>query len=535
MKKILATFDEKKIDAIFADIDRCNLPGAAVGIAIDGKPVYRKGFGLANMEIPILLSPSIRMRIYSTTKHFTCLAYMLLCEEGKAEIDDPIGKYLPELHLVTRQVTLRHLMGNTGGLRDSNDIIWQFNGTGWNVTADDQVSVYRNTDDVNFAQGTHWCYCNGGFVLLTAAIERIAGESLENVLRKRIFEPTGMADTLLRRFDTDFVPNSASMHMVKQTGGYERSYLGPMSGEGGIVSTVNDMLRWLAHMDAPVVGSAKTWEVMKAPQVLTNGASTDYGLGLFSGRYRGVATLHHGGGGMGANSLMLKVPSAGLDVVIMVNRHEVNGSALVDRILDACLPALEPMEVPTSPYPPIMGTFLSPASGRVIQLRTASSDSPWYKAGQQIAVIDGADIPIQTDRRGGLLPARPFDKMMKVAMVPNGDPQAPATLRLTDYGNGDELIRQAPPQDIDVSSIVGLYRSDSTDSEAIVSQTDAGPYLYASGSFGSVQYTLECLAEGIWRAQSTGPHPFGGILLFDKDATTFRFSTRSNRLLLFRQ
>jgi len=79
-------FEERKIDAVFAELDQCQFPGAAVGIAIDGKPVYRKGFGLASMELPVALSPSVRMRIYSTTKHFTCLAYMLLCEEGKAGV-----------------------------------------------------------------------------------------------------------------------------------------------------------------------------------------------------------------------------------------------------------------------------------------------------------------------------------------------------------------------------------------------------------------------------------------------------------------
>src|SRR5580658_3725362 len=100
-------FDERKIDAIFADLDQCHSPGAAVGIAIDNRPVYRKGFGLANMELPVVLSPTIRMRIASTTKHFTCLAYMLLCEEGKAALDDPIGRYVPELKPASGRATVR--------------------------------------------------------------------------------------------------------------------------------------------------------------------------------------------------------------------------------------------------------------------------------------------------------------------------------------------------------------------------------------------------------------------------------------------
>ena len=87
MTKLIATLDEAKIDAIFAGVDQCHLPGAAVAVAIDGVPVYRKGFGLAHMELPVVLSPTMRMRIGSTTKHFTALIYLLLCEEGRADID----------------------------------------------------------------------------------------------------------------------------------------------------------------------------------------------------------------------------------------------------------------------------------------------------------------------------------------------------------------------------------------------------------------------------------------------------------------
>jgi D-aminopeptidase len=139
-------FDEKKIDAIFAPFDQCRLPGAAVGIAIHGTPAYRRGFGVANMELPILLSTNIRMRIASISKHFTALAYMLLCEDGIADIDDPIGKYLPELHRSTHKVTMRQLMGNIGGLHDAYDICHQFSGTAYPATSAELLSFYGDLD-----------------------------------------------------------------------------------------------------------------------------------------------------------------------------------------------------------------------------------------------------------------------------------------------------------------------------------------------------------------------------------------------------
>src|SRR5262245_48751991 len=178
-------FDERRIDAIFSGIDQCHLPGAAVGIAIGGKPVYRKGFGLASMELPVVLSPSIRMRIGSTTKHFTALAYMLLCEEGKASLDDPLSKYLPALHPVTQKVTLGELMGMVGGLRDAYDVSIQFSGTGRPVTTAEMISLYRDIDDVSASPGTAWSYNNGGYAMLSVTIERITGQSLEDVLRER--------------------------------------------------------------------------------------------------------------------------------------------------------------------------------------------------------------------------------------------------------------------------------------------------------------------------------------------------------------
>jgi CubicO group peptidase (beta-lactamase class C family) len=139
----VARFDARRVDAIFAPLDQCHLPGAAVGIAIGGRPVYRKGFGLANMELPQLLSPSMRMRIASMTKHFVCFAYLLLCEDGKAGVDEALGQHLPELHSVARGVTARQLMSHTSGLRDVIDIGWQFGGCGRPVLAADLLALYR--------------------------------------------------------------------------------------------------------------------------------------------------------------------------------------------------------------------------------------------------------------------------------------------------------------------------------------------------------------------------------------------------------
>jgi D-aminopeptidase len=519
-------FDERKIDAIFAELNQCGLPGAAVGIAIGGRPVYRKGFGLASMELPVALSPSVRMRIGSATKHFACLAYALLSEEGKCGFDDRIHEYLPELHPVVREISVRQLMGHIGGLPDAYDISMQLSGTGRSVTTSDLLSFYRDIDDLSAAPGTAWRYNNGGYVMLSVAIERIAGQSLEEVLCERIFSPVGMHDTRLRRWDSDFVPNSATLHMSTLAGGFEKSYLGTeFTGEGGMVSTVDDMLRWLAHMQAPAVGTPSTWKTMKTPQTLANGTSTGYGLGLMMDRYRGVETIAHSGGVMGGNSQMLKVPAANLDVVIMLNRHDVSGVQLVNEILDTCLQGLEPIKE-TRDRRFVMGTFRSPTSGRVIQLSVRKD--------KQIASIDGTDLPMEPDEQGVLRPP-PALSLYKFTLTLVGDRTKPGALRFTDFGDVDELVEVTPPDGAGAPAIFGRYRSKWTGTDVTIRRGDQGPRLLSVGRFGSATYELECLANRLWRATSTTAMPLGGILTFDPDGSAFRLRTARSVELTFRR
>lgn len=527
---------ESEIDAIFADLDSGHLPGAAVGIAVGGRLVYRKGFGLANMELPVALSPTTRMRIGSTTKHFTCLAYLLLCEEGRARLDDPIGALLPDLHPVTHAATVRQLMSNTSGLRDARDIAWQFSSTG-SVCVEDVLSLYRTIDDVNAPPASAYIYNNGAFLLLSAAIERITGRPLEEVLREKIFEPVGMYDTLLRRVDTDFVSNSAALHMThpgydrglniaQPPGGFQKDSLGTLAGEAGIVSTVDDMLRWLAHMEHPIVGGAASWKAMKTPQTLTNGASTGYGFGLVLSSYRGAEMLSHAGGVMGGNSQMLKIPAAGVDIAIMVNRADVSGLLLANRILDACLPGLERVG-PLAVVEPATGVFRSPSSGRVIEL--------FGREGQQMASLDGLDMPFEPDRRGVFWPAGVFQGYTRQGITLMGDPTRPSSLHLSDFGCEDMFISLVPATGIHADEILGRYRSSSTGTEAVISGGAQSAQLTTLGRFGEAHFTLQCLGEHTWRARSVGAMPWGGILGFSDESAVFRFTTFRTRALCFKR
>ena len=516
--------DECKLDEIFSRLDQCRFPGAAVGIAVQGKPVYRRGFGLANMEAALGLTTSTRMRIGSTTKHMTSLAYMLLCEDGAAAMDDTVGKYLPELHRLTHAVTMRQLMGHLSGLRDVFEISWQLSGTGHAVSSTDLLSHYRDIDSVNAAPGTVWSYNNGAYLILSAVIEKITGQALESVLRERIFEPIGMFDTLLRRRDSDFVPNSATLHTSKPTQRFEKAYLGlELAGEGGVVTTVDDMLRWLAHMDSPSIGSEATWKTLRTPQRLANGSETGYGLGLKMGRYRGADTLFHDGGVLGGNCNMLKVPAAGLDVVIILNRDDILGSNITARILDACLPDLESTKAKFD-RPFVRGTFVSPKTGRVITLFRENET--------QMVSIDAYDWPFVYEEDGVLRPS-PIWNHMQLGVVLEGNRVCPSAIRFDDFGNVDELVAVEPPQFVNWARIIGRYHSSTVGASAAVTAIDETLTLNTQGWFGAVTYKLEIVAGNIWRARSNSAIPWDAMLTFGEDGRSFLFTTMRTKALTF--
>ncbi len=521
----IPSVDATKIDALFAVYDTSHAPGVALGIAIGGKPVYRKAFGLANLEQDQTLSSSIRMRIGSTTKHFAALAYMLLVEDGLATLDDPVRKHIPEMSpAVADGVTMRQLMSHVSGLRCSLDLSMQLNGLGHYMSHGDTLDLFSAQDAINFEPETSWSYNNGGYTALSVAIERLTGQRLEDVLRERIFEPIGMADTLLRRVDTDFVPNSATLHMLGKDGAFTKEYLGmEVSGEGGMASTVDDMLRWMAHMDRPVVGTAETWAAMKTPYRLKSGYSTRYGLGLSVGEYRGQTTIEHGGTVMGGGCQMIKAVEAGLDIIIITNRAGVDTMGLADRIIDACVPDLGPPLQDMSGAN-ISGLYYAEATGSTLHLLEHE--------GRQLIGFGGATLPARRDAQGRLHSAyRIFDMLVE---APPGDP-APAELTYSQWGNTEVLKRLEPGQTPDLTSNAGVYASVSTGTSASLALDGNIATLTFKGRWSGTRYRLEYVGGPLWRAVSIDMAHFGlgGFVEFDPDGDGFAFSAGRTRRLRF--
>ncbi len=354
-----------KIDALFASQNRSDAPGCTVAVSLGGNLLYRAAFGLANVEHGVANLPSTKMPIGSVTKQFTCAAVLILAAEGRLDLNEPIGRLIPELPLKQRVVSLRQLMTHTSGIRCYLDQ-WAFNGYK-TMPVGHPLAMQLRQREVNFEPGTGAAYCNGGYLLLSLAIERASGMPFDAFLKKRIFDPLDMRETSLPRAQWPVQRGAATTYLPAKNEGDSQpdatdwrhgiAISEVMMGEGGIVSTVDDMLRWAAFLrleSGPV-----SLLNLTAPPKVTSGHVPGYRLGVIAETWRGVRLVQHAGGLMGANSSLVMAPDAKLDVVVLFNKN-APATDLALQVVEVVLEdqLARPAPAPTTPdYSALLGNY----------------------------------------------------------------------------------------------------------------------------------------------------------------------------------
>lgn len=518
----------QKLDALFQPWNRSDVPGLSVGIARDGEVIYRRGFGLASIEHARANGPAVRMRIGSTTKQFCALGIMLLAEDGRVDIDAPVRRYLPELTNVYGDATLLQLMRHTGGLRDPMFSAFFLNGGVFGHPANGStLEMLARMREGNFAPGTRMAYCNSGYTLLTLVTERISGQRWEAFMTERVFAPLGMHATALLRSDLDIVPDMATLHYPQADGRWRRGIYPTeeLLGSGGMISTVDDMLRWTAHLrcvDRPV-GSAATWAKMLERPVWPGGVKGSYGLGLMQDRYRGVATIHHAGAVIGAQCQMLVVPDHALDVVILTNRMDVSAPALALKVLDAVLEnELEAIVPPPAAkdHPALQGLWYSRGSRCLMNIaaRQAVAEQPEALA---LTTFNTATAILQRCDRGLAIPDGPWSTL-EIRELPAGD-TPPASLEVHICGEPESFERlpdEAPQAATLAPRVCGRYREAEFGAEFEIALREDKLVIDLLPSYGRGIWELTpCSAEvfccGALHAEPTFPLPFTATLAIE--------------------
>jgi CubicO group peptidase (beta-lactamase class C family) len=333
-----ATTKAGRIDQLFAAWDNDDAPGASVAVVKDGKIVFTKGYGLANLEYGIPNSPSTVFHIASVSKQFTAFAALLLEADGKLSMDDDVRKYIPELHDFGKTITLRHLANHTSGLRDQ----WSLLGLGgWRIddviTREHILKLVSRQRELNFEPGAEYLYCNTGYTLLAETVARVSKKSFAEFTDERIFKPLNMKSTLFYDDHEKIVKNRAYSY-GSGSGGYKKAVLSYANvGATSLFTTVEDLSLWAVNFENPVVGNKDIVEKMKVRGVLNSKRKISYALGQTVGKYRGFDVISHGGGDAGYRTFLSRFPTERLAVVVFSNDGSFNSGDMANKVADVYL------------------------------------------------------------------------------------------------------------------------------------------------------------------------------------------------------
>ncbi len=334
-----ATADEKtvKVDELFAKWDSTVSPGAALAIIKDGEIIYKRGYGMVNLEHNIPITTTSVFRIGSTSKQFTASCIAILSLQGKISLDDDIRKYVPELPRYERSITIRHLVHHTSGIRDyltlaeiaalMDDHFY---------TPEDTIELLGRQKRLNFPPGEEHLYSNSGYFLMGVIVERVSGKSLNDFAQEHIFKPLGMKNTHFHDDHTMVVKKRADGYSPTKEGFRIDMTTLDHVGDGGVFTTVEDMFLWDQAFYNNKLGK-ELMEFIQTSGMLNNGEKLDYAFGLGIDDYKGLKKVSHGGGFVGFRAQMVRFPEQNFSVVCLANLGTIDPSKLCREIADIYL------------------------------------------------------------------------------------------------------------------------------------------------------------------------------------------------------
>jgi CubicO group peptidase (beta-lactamase class C family) len=323
-----------RVDQLFANWNKPDSPGCALAIIKDGKIIYQRGYGTADLEHDIPISPASIFYVGSVSKQFTAFAIALLAQQGKLALDDDVRKYLPELPDYGTPITIRHLIHHTSGLRDYNTVV-ALAGKRNDEAFDNQVilEIAARQKELNFKPGTQFLYSNTGYAMLALIAERASGQRFSAFAEASIFKPLGMNETHFHEDLTRIVKHRADGYAPKPGGGFRlNSPYNERAGAGGLYTTVGDLLKWDQNFYDGRVGGMQLIGQMHTHGKLSNGQKLDYAFALFVRLYKGLKIVEHGGALGGYRAALTRFPDQRFSVACLCNLGTIDPTRLVNQI-----------------------------------------------------------------------------------------------------------------------------------------------------------------------------------------------------------
>lgn len=375
----------QRIDQVFSRWNNAT-PGVSVAIERNGKIIYHKAFGLADLEHAVPNTTATIFEAGSVSKQFTAASILLLASEGKLSLDDDVRKYVPELPTYDKIITIRHLMNHTSGLKD-----WGSVGalSGWPrttrvYTLDLALQIICRQKSLNFSPGSEYSYSNAGYTLMVTIVERISKMSLAEFTRTRLFEPAGMKNTRWRSNFREIVPGRSVAYRRRGATYEQEMPFEHVHGHGGLLTTTEDLIAWNHQLANPTIGGDGMVKQRTQQGKLTNGQTISYAGGLFVSAHNGFKEVSHTGATAGYRAYLGWFPEKKLSIALLSNDGGFNPGGIGSQIADVFLGKAPETLAPNRIGVTVSETSLKRYQGVFLAIRTFDALALTVKDGKVI-------------------------------------------------------------------------------------------------------------------------------------------------------
>jgi len=449
---------ERKVDQLFAAYDKADSPGCALGVVRDGELIYKRGYGRGSLELGVPLTPQSVFYMGSVSKQFTAASVVLAAEQGYLSLDDDVRKFIPELPSYGKPITLRAMLHHTSGFRDVLSLLF-LGGRNFediHPTAE-LVDLVSRQKALNYPTGEEFLYSNSNFFLMSVVIHRATGKTLSAFAEENIFKPLGMSHTRFYEDHSEVVPGRVPAYEPGDGGSYRVDWSTNFDkvGDGGLMSSVEDLLLWDRNFYQNKLGKGALLKEMQTRGVLNNGKTIEYALGLFMSTYRGLPVVEHGGALFGYRTELLRFPEQKFSVICLCNLSTGRPSRLANQVADIYLEGeLKPeaaaatsagvaaAHVDPKPY---AGSYRNAESHAVFEVSAAGDDLVLF--GQHLTAAGAGRFT--------------FSPGPELEFIAQGGTGMRVTMRATDAATQIfDRFEALQPSAADLAQYAGTYRSD---------------------------------------------------------------------------